>query len=304
MKQPDLGLKVNELRQQKGFTQEQLAEKCEVSARTVQRIESGEVDPRLYTLQCLSQALDFDFGQENTQNEPLWLAVLHLSSSIPLVVIPLLLWSWKKNQSYKIDQQGRLVLNFQITMVLLMLLSGFLLMLLPAVFTLVGESQGGVGMMKLGILELMILCAPAPMILIGIFSTYQGVVNAMRALSEKPIHYLAEHPFREVGWYTLRSGLACRQAGGPSYAGFYGLGDWTISHIPILAGIGYNTLMKTIQINPFNKQRILLFSVLFLALALAACGGRGDLAGGRARHRGRRRLYGCQRVRVRAHAGE
>ena len=50
MNQPDLGLKVTELRQQKGLTQEQLAERCEVSARTIQRIESGEVDPRAYTL--------------------------------------------------------------------------------------------------------------------------------------------------------------------------------------------------------------------------------------------------------------
>ncbi len=32
MDQPDLGLKITELRQQKGFTQERLAEYCEVSA--------------------------------------------------------------------------------------------------------------------------------------------------------------------------------------------------------------------------------------------------------------------------------
>ena len=32
------------------------------------------------------------------------------------------------------------------------------------------------------------ICLPLPLILIGIFCTYQGVVNAMRALSEKPIH--------------------------------------------------------------------------------------------------------------------
>ena len=33
MNQPDLGAKVTELRQQKNMTQEQLAEKCEVSTR-------------------------------------------------------------------------------------------------------------------------------------------------------------------------------------------------------------------------------------------------------------------------------
>ena len=33
MNQPDLGLKIVELRQQKGLTQEKLAEYCEVSTR-------------------------------------------------------------------------------------------------------------------------------------------------------------------------------------------------------------------------------------------------------------------------------
>jgi transcriptional regulator with XRE-family HTH domain len=112
MNQPDLGVKVAELRQQKGLTQEQLAEQCEVSPRTIQRIESGEVDPRAYTLQCLSKALEFDFATEISSNENLWLALLHLSSIICIIIIPLLLWSWKKSQSYKINQQGRHVLNF------------------------------------------------------------------------------------------------------------------------------------------------------------------------------------------------
>lgn len=48
MNQSDLGLKITELRQQKGFTQEKLAEYCEVSTRTIQRIESGEVEPRAF----------------------------------------------------------------------------------------------------------------------------------------------------------------------------------------------------------------------------------------------------------------
>ena len=50
MNQPDLGLKVVELRQEKGLTPEQLEEMCEVSPRTIQRIESGEVDPRAYSV--------------------------------------------------------------------------------------------------------------------------------------------------------------------------------------------------------------------------------------------------------------
>jgi uncharacterized Tic20 family protein len=194
MNQPDLGLKVTELRQAKGFTQEQLAEKCEVSPRTIQRIESGEVDPRAYTLQCLSTALDFDFMEDNTGNENLWLATLHLSNIIPLLIAPLLIWSWKKNQSYKIDKQGRVVLNFQITMMLFLFLGGFLLLFVPAVFTFLGQSQPDIGL-SIGLFEIMLICAPMPVILIGLFTTYQGVINSMRALSDKPVHYPLSIPF-------------------------------------------------------------------------------------------------------------
>ena len=194
MNQPDLGLKVTELRQQKGFTQEQLAEKCEVSPRTIQRIESGEVDPRAYTLQCLSTALEFDFMEDNTGNENLWLLLMHLSNIVPLLITPLLIWSWKKNQSYKIDKQGHAVLNFQITMLLLLFLGGFLLMIVPVMLIYLGKRSVDTGL-GIGMFEIMILCVPTPMILIGVFSAYQGVVNAMRALSDKPIRYPLSIPF-------------------------------------------------------------------------------------------------------------
>ena len=194
MNQPDLGLKVTELRQAKGFTQEQLAEKCEVSSRTIQRIESGEVDPRAYTLQCLSTALEFDFMEDNTGNENLWLLLMHLSNIVPLLITPLLIWSWKKNQSYKIDKQGHAVLNFQITMLLLLFLGGFLLMIVPVMLIYLGKRSVDTGL-GIGMFEIMILCIPTPTILIGVFSTYQGVVNAMRALSDKPIRYPLSIPF-------------------------------------------------------------------------------------------------------------
>jgi hypothetical protein len=42
---------------------------------------------------------------------------------------------------------------------------------------------------------LALMCLPAPMVLIEIFCTYQGVVNAMRALLEKPIRYALSIPF-------------------------------------------------------------------------------------------------------------
>lgn len=39
------------------------------------------------------------------------------------------------------------------------------------------------------------ICLPAPLIIIGFFCAYQGVVNAMRALAGKPVHYALSIPF-------------------------------------------------------------------------------------------------------------
>ena len=191
MNQPDLGLKVAELRGQKGMTQEQLAEFCEVSARSIQRIESGEVEPRAFTRNSLSNILEFDFGENQAENENLWLMILHLSSIICIVIIPLILWSWKKGQSYKIDRQGREVLNFQITMTLILFAAAFCLMLAPLGLILMGE----LGQEPGPIVSMASLLLPLPLLGIAVFCTYQGVVNTVRSLSDKPTRYPLSIPF-------------------------------------------------------------------------------------------------------------
>jgi len=194
MNQPELGIKIVELRQQKSLTQEQLAELCEVSTRTIQRIESGVVDPRAYTLQCLSKALKFDFGAEESANDNLWLAILHLSSMFCIVIIPLLLWSWKKNQSARIDQHGRQVLNFQITMTLSLFAAALLLMIAPVPLMFMEETM--INALEADpLFVILLVCLPMPLIAIGLFCLYQGVVNAMRALSDKPVRYPLSIPF-------------------------------------------------------------------------------------------------------------
>jgi uncharacterized Tic20 family protein len=192
MNQPDLGLKITECRQQKGLTQERLAEYCEVSARTIQRIESGEVEPRAFTRNSLSNILEFDFGKENTNNQSFWLALLHMSSVVCIVFIPLLLWSWKKDQSYKIDRQGRDVLNFQITIMLVLFGIVLLLIIAPSLFLMVQGLDRDPGVF-LG--NLFTIFPPIPILLIGLFTTYQAIVNTVRALSEKPVHYPLSIPF-------------------------------------------------------------------------------------------------------------
>jgi len=59
MKQPELGKKIAELRKAKSLTQEELIVKCKLNVRTLQRIESGLVTPRSYTLKTIFAALEF-----------------------------------------------------------------------------------------------------------------------------------------------------------------------------------------------------------------------------------------------------
>jgi len=60
MNQPKLGLTVAMLRKTRGLTQEELAEYCGINVRSLQRIENGQVVPRLFTLKQLSKYLDFN----------------------------------------------------------------------------------------------------------------------------------------------------------------------------------------------------------------------------------------------------
>ncbi len=67
--------KIAELRKAKGLTQEELVDKCNLNVRTLQRIESGEVTPRTYTLRLIFEALEYSFdpSQQNSgwmQNRP------------------------------------------------------------------------------------------------------------------------------------------------------------------------------------------------------------------------------------------
>ncbi len=61
IQQPELGKKISDLRKAKGLTQEELVDKCNLNVRTLQRIESGEVTPRTYTIRLIFEALDFPF---------------------------------------------------------------------------------------------------------------------------------------------------------------------------------------------------------------------------------------------------
>jgi len=61
MEQPDLGKRILELRLTQGLTQEELASKCNINLRTIQRIESAQVNPRSYTVKLIFENLNYNF---------------------------------------------------------------------------------------------------------------------------------------------------------------------------------------------------------------------------------------------------
>ena len=120
----ETGKLIRELRIKKGMTQEELANKTEVSARTIQRIENGEVDPRAYTLQMIAKALEVDYNlfvgnepdeereiqQVNSNN---WLGLLHFSGIIPLIFPTVIIWNYKKDKIKGMSEHYRDVISFQ-----------------------------------------------------------------------------------------------------------------------------------------------------------------------------------------------
>ncbi len=138
MKQPEIGQKIADLRKQKGKTQEDLAFDCQLNVRTVQRIETGEVEPRLSTLKILSGVLDFEFNGDISTDTRLWLAFMHLSSFMPVVVFALIIWISKREENPLFDSHGKAVLNFQISMCIYLFSASILVFVLIGIPILIG----------------------------------------------------------------------------------------------------------------------------------------------------------------------
>ena len=125
------GQLIKELRLKKGITQETLAAKTDISVRTIQRIENGEVDPRAYTLQSIAIALDVDFEifadsemelkTAEEKERSTWLPFLHLSGLLLLIIPPIIIWIWKRDQVKHIQEHAIDIINFQLSMSLYLL---------------------------------------------------------------------------------------------------------------------------------------------------------------------------------------
>ena len=125
MERTAIAKKIIHYRKLKGITQEMLSEITGLNVRTIQRIESGEVDPRLFTLRSIADALGVNLEEllpEPTQHELNQLAILHITPLgyflfpvIGNVLFPFIFWMLKREQINGIDKHGKEILNGQLT---------------------------------------------------------------------------------------------------------------------------------------------------------------------------------------------
>jgi len=134
-----IGNAIKEKRLQKGMTQEELALKSDITVRTVQRIESGEVDPRSFTLQAIASALEVEYNELISIEEPhktegiasndtFWLAILHFSGLLLMIIPTVIIWTLKKDKIPDIRSHAIDVINFQLSMILYIIFTAFLCM--------------------------------------------------------------------------------------------------------------------------------------------------------------------------------
>jgi len=124
MKNKELAQRIKDLRNRKGFSQDELSEKTGLSLRTVQRIENGETEPRGDSLKRLAMAFDVspdEIIDWTVQEDKGFLISLNLSALsfilFPLlgIIVPLIIWISKKDKIRNINEIAKEILNFQIT---------------------------------------------------------------------------------------------------------------------------------------------------------------------------------------------
>ncbi|WP_343609250.1 helix-turn-helix domain-containing protein [Chryseobacterium oranimense] len=172
--------KLADYRRKKGLSQQQLADVSGVSIRTIQRIESGKVEAHPSTLKMLADALEV--GTEKlTINKPLsespeikngdkikpgfhMLALIGLFFPVFNIILPGLLWFFKKDESQAYDLEGKSVINFQITMSLLFI---------PAVLLMIFVFYVGFPLVLIIYLYTFIMC----------------IINIFRSINKKDSFY-------------------------------------------------------------------------------------------------------------------
>ncbi|WP_243456821.1 DUF4870 domain-containing protein [Polaribacter batillariae] len=140
METQTIAKKLKYQRKLKGYSQIELSEKSNVTIRTIQRIEKGDVTPHLQTLKLLAEALNIGVEDISVLNNPKeesiqkkWLLFIHgspiLGFIFPFTVLfPLFLWIHKREDNSIYNIHAIKVINFQLSIALIHILSFILLL--------------------------------------------------------------------------------------------------------------------------------------------------------------------------------
>lgn len=169
---------IKSMRVKKGLTQDELAERTGITVRTIQRIEQGKVNPRSYSIKVIATALNVECGDlvdssysdnlEYSNGKRLWLPLVHLSGLFLLLIPTMIIWAYKRDEIYGMKEAGAEVINFQLTMLAVLIPSGLL------AFTMITIP----------------VC-----IFIGVFSTVVVIINTILAIAESPYRYPLTYHF-------------------------------------------------------------------------------------------------------------
>lgn len=191
MNDSNLAQRVKELRNQKGMTQELLAENSGLSLRTIQRIENNETEPRGDSLKRLAIALNTtpdDIIDWKIQEDKGYLTLMSLSALgflfFPIlgIIIPLIFWILKKDKLKKVNELGKSILNFEITWSILFF-SYFIFLfsgLLGVIMKYISPENNAVSIIKVYI----------PVVILYIYNVTIIVMNTIKISRNKKTRYV------------------------------------------------------------------------------------------------------------------
>lgn len=191
MKNKELAKKIKELRNRKGFLQEELSEKARLSLRTIQRVENGETEPRGNSLKRIGATFGvapdeiLDWADEDKG----LLTSLNLSALsfilFPLlgILIPLIIWISKKDKVKDINKIAKDILNFQITWTIVLFI-GFIIISSSA-----GYRINSTGNIDAGIITTMLITNLVFISFMHLYNIVLIIVNSVRINKEKEVKY-------------------------------------------------------------------------------------------------------------------
>jgi len=187
MKDLNVSQRVKTLRNQKGMTQEALAENSGLSLRTIQRIENNETQPRGDSLKRLAVALKTtpdELLDWTTQEDKGYLTLMSLSALgflfFPIlgIIIPLVFWILKKDKLKHVNSVGKSILNFEITWSIIFF-SYFILIFIGIFSKIIPPMYPG------SILRLYI-----PIVILYLYNFVIIIINSIRISKNKDTKYI------------------------------------------------------------------------------------------------------------------